>query len=53
VLSRLSRIAGAARGVEEAPAKPPAPPAPDTRAVVAAAQAFAERTRLRSSGMAA
>jgi hypothetical protein len=53
VLSRLSRIAGAARGGEDAPAKPAAAPAPDTRAVAAAAQAFAERQRLRSSGMAA
>ncbi len=55
VLDRLSRIAGAARGVPEAaqPARPAAPPAPDTRAVAAAAQAFAERTRQRTNGMAA
>lgn len=50
VLHRLSRIAGAARPAEHPSA---APAAPDTRAVVAAAQAFAERTRQRSSGLAA
>ena len=44
LLSRLSRIAGAARPVD----KPSA--VPDARAVAAAAQAFAERTRARMSG---
>lgn len=56
VLDRLSRIAGAARGATEAPkpaAPPPAPAAPDSRAMVAKAQAFAERARMRSNGMAA
>lgn len=57
VLDRLSRIAGAARGATEAPKPaappPPAPAAPDSRAMVAKAQAFAERARMRSNGMAA
>src|ERR1019366_8876565 len=44
LLSRLSRIAGAARPVDEPSA------VPDARAVAAAAQAFAERTRARMSG---
>jgi septal ring factor EnvC (AmiA/AmiB activator) len=44
LLSRLSRIAGAARPAEEPSA------VPDARAVAAAAQAFAERTRARMSG---
>jgi hypothetical protein len=50
VLSRLSRIAGVVRPAEPEPA---AAPGPDPKAVAAAAQAFAERTRLRSQGMAA
>ena len=44
LLARLTRIAGAARPAEE-PAY-----VPDARAVAAAAQAFAERTRARMSG---
>jgi chromosome segregation ATPase len=44
LLSRLTRIASIGR-----PAGEPAP-APDARAVAAAAQAFAERTRARMSG---
>jgi Domain of unknown function (DUF6468) len=47
LLSRLTRIAGAARPADE-PAY-----VPDARAVAAAAQAFAERTRARTSGLAA
>ena len=46
LLARLTRIAGAGKPAE------PAPP-PDPRAVAAAAQAFAERTRARLSGLAA
>ena len=44
LLARLTRIASAGR---------PAEPAPDARAVAAAAQAFAERTRSRLNGLAA
>jgi cell division septum initiation protein DivIVA len=53
VLNRLSRIAGANLGepVEETPAPVPAPP--DAKSIVAAAQAFAERTRARVKGIAA
>ena len=51
LLARLTRIAGAARGADEPAA------VPDAKAVAAAAQAFAERTRARlrgqSSGLAA
>ena len=57
VVHRLSRIVGATRP-EAATAPPPAPasaPAPtlDPRAMVAAAQALAERARLRLGGRAA
>jgi chromosome segregation ATPase len=49
LLARLTRIAGAAR-----PADQTAQAAvPDANAVAAAAQAFAERSRVRLSGMAA
>jgi uncharacterized protein DUF6468 len=44
LLSRIARIAGAARPADEAP------PVPDAKSVAAAAQAFAERTRARMSG---
>jgi hypothetical protein len=44
LLARLTRIAFAGRVVDEAP------PVPDAKAVAAAAQAFAERTRARMSG---
>jgi Domain of unknown function (DUF6468) len=47
LLTRLTRIAGAARTTEEPAA------VPDARAVAAAAQAFAERTRARTGGLAA
>jgi Domain of unknown function (DUF6468) len=47
LLAKLTRIVGAARPAEE-PAAPP-----DARAVAAAAQAFAERTRARLSSLAA
>jgi hypothetical protein len=47
LLARLARIAGAARPTE------PAPSAPDAKSIAAAAQAFAERTRARTSGIAA
>ena len=57
VLHRLARIVGAARGEPaDAPAASPAPavpPAPDPHAMVAAAQAFAERARSRLGGRAA
>jgi cell division septum initiation protein DivIVA len=54
VLDRLTKIAGArltGTGAEEDKA-PPAPP-PDAKSIVAAAQAFAERTRARVKGLAA
>ena len=44
LLGKISRIAGAAQ---------PEPSAPDAKAVAAAAQAFAERTRARLGGLAA
>jgi septal ring factor EnvC (AmiA/AmiB activator) len=47
LFARLSRIAGAGRPADEPAA------VPDARAVAAAAQAFAERTRARLSGLAA
>jgi Domain of unknown function (DUF6468) len=47
LLTRLTRIAGAGRGAAE-PAG-----VPDAKAVAAAAQAFAERTRARLGGLAA
>ncbi len=46
LLTRLIRITGAGKIAEE-------PPAPDAQTVAAAAQAFAERTRSRLSGIAA
>jgi len=57
VLHRLVRIVSASRGEPvAAPAAPPppaAPPMPDPHAMVAAAQAFAERARSRLGGRAA
>lgn len=50
VLDRLVRIVGAGRG-EAAPQA--AAPTPDAKAMLAAAQAFAERNRQRVSGLAA
>ena len=47
LLERLIRIAGAARPADEPAATP------DAKAVAAAAQAFAERTRARLRGLAA
>jgi hypothetical protein len=47
LLSKLARIAIAARPAESPPA------APDAKAVAAAAQAFTERARARLSGLAA
>ena len=47
LLARLIRIAGAARPADEPAATP------DAKAVAAAAQAFAERTRARLRGLAA
>jgi hypothetical protein len=52
VVHRLSRIVGATRP-EGAPAAPAATPPPDPRAMVAAAQALAERARSRLGGRAA
>jgi hypothetical protein len=48
LLERLQRIAGAGAGRADSK-----PPVPDAKAVAAAAQAFAERTRQRLSGLAA
>lgn len=48
VLDRLIRIAG----VQVTPAQPATPP-PDAKSIVAAAQAFTERTRARVRGLAA
>ena len=60
VLRRLSQIVSATRSLEpaaaavQAPARPaPASPAPEARDLVAAANAIAERTRSRVSGLAA
>ena len=57
VLHRLVRIVGAARGepaeVAPEPELPAAPSIPDPHAMVAAAQAFAERARSRLGGRAA
>lgn len=44
LLAKLTRIAGAGRGADEAAA------VPDAKSVAAAAQAFADRTRARMSG---
>ena len=52
VLNRLSRIAGARLTLAEAEEDKAAPP-PDAKSIVAAAQAFAERTRARVKGLAA
>lgn len=51
VLTRLAKIANASRPLAAATAA--AAPPPDTNAVLAAAQAFAERARMRSNGRAA
>jgi hypothetical protein len=51
VLNRLSKIAGA-RLIGTEPEEEQAAP-PDTKSIVAAAQAFAERTRARAKGLAA
>jgi Domain of unknown function (DUF6468) len=54
VLHRLVRIVSASRGEPvPVPAEPPAPSMPDPHAMVAAAQAFAERARSRMGGRAA
>jgi hypothetical protein len=54
VLHRLARIVSASRGEPAAEPLPPvAPPMPDPHAMVAAAQAFADRARSRLSGRAA
>jgi hypothetical protein len=52
VVNRLSRIVGATRPEAASPA-PASAPTPDPRAMVAAAQAIAERARLRLGGRAA
>jgi hypothetical protein len=48
LLGKLARIASLGRAADE-----PAAPVPDARAVAAAAQAFAERTRARRGSLAA
>ena len=54
VLDRLVKIVGAGKGHAAQPAPVPAPkPSPDAKAVFAAAQAFADRARLRVNGLAA
>jgi Domain of unknown function (DUF6468) len=57
ILAKIAQITAAARpGQPAAPAPPPASEiagGPDARAVAAAAQAFAERSRARVSGIAA
>ncbi len=50
VLSRLAKIANASRPIAAVAA---AAPTPDTNAVLAAAQAFADRARTRTNGRAA
>jgi len=47
LLGKITRIAGLGRGADEAASTP------DAKAVAAAAQAFAERTRARLAGLAA
>ena len=51
VLERLAKIANASRPITAVATAVSAPP--DTNAVLAAAQAFAERTRMRTNGRAA
>jgi hypothetical protein len=51
ITNRISRIVGAARPLEDAASAAPA--TPDVKAVAAAAQAFANRTRARVNGRAA
>lgn len=59
VLDRLARVVAAARpltapeSVEEEAPRPIAPASPDSKAVLAAAQAFAQRNRARTRGLAA
>jgi uncharacterized protein DUF6468 len=53
VVQRLSRIVGATRPEAAPPPAPAAASPPDPRAMVAAAQALAERARLRLGGRAA
>jgi hypothetical protein len=54
VLTRLAKIANVSRPIVAAAAvAAAAAPPPDTNAVLAAAQAFAERARLRTNGRAA
>ena len=56
VLDRLARVVTAARPLTDPDAVEAAAPAaatPDSKAVLAAAQAFAERTRARARGLAA
>jgi hypothetical protein len=52
IMDKLTQIVAATRPVP-APAPVQMPPAPDTRAVLAAANAFAERARSRVNGRAA
>jgi hypothetical protein len=53
VLTRLAKIANASRPIAAAAAVATVASPPDTNAVLAAAQAFAERARLRTNGRAA
>lgn len=57
IVDRLAQIVAATRPAAPVaptpPPAPPVPPAPDTKATLAAAQAFAARTRARVDGLAA
>ena len=53
LLGGISGLSGVAAALHGHPEPPPPPLLPDTKAVAAAAQAFAERARLRAFGRAA
>ena len=53
VLTRITQIAGVRNPATETLAVAPKPAVPDPKAIVAAAQAFAERARARIKGVAA
>jgi hypothetical protein len=53
VLERLAKIAALRPVATGSPSAPAKPPAPDTKKIMAAAKAFAERARSRVTGRAA
>jgi chromosome segregation ATPase len=53
ILNRLTQIAVAARPQQDSPSQPAPTSPPDAKAMLAAAQAFAERARSRANGLAA